>query len=177
MPSVTSDAVRIDYPKLWFAAGSATDAMATAVMLFFAYDSVETFARALWTACALVIGVPIFLVLFPPLFTCHYVGEKGLRLRMGLLMNATVPFRLISGIGESRVNYGPVTVGIGVKYVAKRRLVFVTSSFRRLVSIRLEGPQQLGSPLRPLVDQIIMSVEDSEGFVALIKDRAGLLEG
>ncbi len=174
MPAVTSEAVRVDYPKLWFATGSAADIAAMAAMLFLAYDSVETFARVFWAASALVVCVPILLVLFPPLFTCHYIGEMGLRLRMGLLMNTTVPFRLIKGIGESKVNYGPVMVGIGVKYVAKRRLVFVTSSFKHLVSIRLDGPQQLGSPIRPLVDQIIVSVEDREGFVALIKDRAGL---
>lgn len=174
MPPVAVDAVRVDYPKLWFAVGSAVDAAAMAAMLFLSYDSVEPFGRTLWAACVAVVCVPLLLILAPPMFTCHYVGEKGLRLRMGLLMNTTIPYRYVRGVGDSKVSYGPVTVGIGVKYVPKRKLVFVTSSFKDLVSIRLDGPQQLGSPLKPLVDQVILSVKDKDGFVALIKDKAGL---
>lgn len=174
MPPVAVQTVRVDYPKLWFTLGSAADIAAMVTMLYLAYDSVELFGQAFWAACALVICVPILLVLFPPVFTCHYVGEKGLRLRMGLLMNATVPYRYMRGVSDSKVSYGPLMVGVGVKYVPKRKLVFVTSSFKDLVAIRLDGPQQLGSPLRPLVDQVVLSVKDKEGFVALIKDRAGL---
>ncbi|MGD9962606.1 MAG: hypothetical protein AB7S97_01710 [Thermoplasmata archaeon] len=174
MPPVAVQTVRVDYPKLWFAAGSAVGAAAMAAMLYLAYDSVELFGRVFWAACALVICVPILLMLVPPMFTCHYVGEKGLRLRMGLLMNTTVPYRYLRGVGDSKVSYGPLTVGIGVKYVPKRKLVFVTSSFKHLVAIRFDGPQQLGSPMKPLVDQVVLNVRDKEGFVALIRDRAGL---
>jgi hypothetical protein len=168
------EAVRIDYPKQWFAIGAAIDIAVMATMLYFAYDSVEPFARGFWAACALLICVPLLLVLVPPMFTCHYIGEKGLRLRMGLLMNTTLPYRYIAAVADSKVNFGSVMVGIGVKFVAKRKVVFVTSSFKGLVSIKLDGPQQLGGPLRPLVDQVVLSVKDKEGFVALIKDRAGL---
>lgn len=174
MPPVATDAVRIDYPKQWFAVAAAVDVAAMAVMLYFAYGSVEQFGRWFWAGCALLICVPLLLVLVPPMFTCHHAGEKGLRLRMGLLMNATVPYRYIASVGESRVGFGAVMVGIGVRFVAKRKVVFVTSSFRDLVSIRLDGPQQLGGPLRPLVDQVVLSVKDREGFVALVRDRAGL---
>lgn len=174
MPAVAVGAVRIDYPKLWFAMGSAIDVGAMAAMLYLSYDSIEDFSRYFWAAAALLICIPIIVVLVPPLFTCHHIGEKGLRLRMGLLMNTTIPYRYISGISDSNVNYGPFTVGIGVKYVPKKGLVFVTSSFRNLVSISFHGPQQLGGALRPMVTQVVVSVRDKEGFVALVKDRAGL---
>lgn len=176
MSPVQVHAVRIDYPKRWFLIGAAVDAAAMAVMLWLSWGSGEAFARAFWAACAVVICGPLMLLFVPPLFTCHYAGEKGLRLRMGLLINATVPYRYIRLISDAKVTFGSVMVGIGVKYMSKRRTVFVTASFKELVSIRLDGPQQLGSPLRPLVDTIVLSVRDKEGFVALVKDRAGLGE-
>ena len=174
MPPVAVDAVRIDYPKLWFAAGAAIDAVAMAVMFFLAYDAVEDFARIMWTACAVLICGPLLLLFVPPMFTSHHAGEKGLHLRMGLLMNTTVPYRYIKGVTDAKVTYGSIMVGIGVKYVAKKKTVFVTASFKDLISIKLDGPQQFGSLMRPLVDQIVLSVKDKEGFVSIIKDRAGL---
>lgn len=174
MPKLAVDAVRIDYPKTWFVVGTAIDLAAMATMAFLAYDSVESFGRAFWSVCAIAICTPLLFVLVPPMFTSHYIGEKGIRLRMGLLMNSTVPYRYIRSISDTRVGFGSVMVGIGVKFVSKRKLVFVTSSFRNLVAIKLDGPQQLGGPLRPLVDQVVLSVKDKEGFVALVKDRAGL---
>lgn len=174
MPPVTVEAVRIDYPKRWFAIGTAIDVAAVAVMAYLAYVSIEEFSRMFWTACAVLVGVPVLLILVPPMFTCHHLGEKGLRLRMGLLMNTTVPYRWIRSVTDSNVNYGPLAVGIGVRYAPKKKLVFVTSTFGGLVSVRLQGPQALGGALRPMVDQVVMSVEDPEGFVALVRDRAGL---
>jgi hypothetical protein len=174
MPAVAVGAIRVDYPKRWFAIGSAVDAAAMAAMLYLSYGSIEEFSRYFWAACAVLVCVPILVVLVPPLFTSHHVGEKGLRLRMGLLMNATVPYRYISGITDSNVRYGPFTVGVGVKYVPKKGLVFVTSSFAGLVAISFHGPQQLGGALRPMVTQVVLSVKDKEGFVALVRDRAGL---
>lgn len=167
-------AVRIDYPKLWFAVGAAVDLGAMAAMLFLAYDAVEDFARVMWGACAALICGPLLLLFVPPLFTSHYAGEKGLHLRMGLLVNTTVPYRYIRAVTDAKVSFGSVMVGIGVKYVAKRKTVFITASFRDLVMLKLDGPQQLGTPLRPLVENVIVTVKDKEGFVALIKDRAGL---
>lgn len=174
MPAVAVGAMRIDYPKLWFAIGSAVDAAAMAAMLWMAYGSIEDFSRYFWAACALLVCVPVLLVLAPPLFTAHHLGEKGLRLRMGLLMNTTIPYRYIAGISGSNVSYGPFTVGIGVKYVPKKGTVFVTSSFTGLVALQFHGPQQLGGVLRPMVTQVVLSVRDRDGFVALVKDRAGL---
>lgn len=174
MPPVTVEAVRIDYPKRWFAIGTVLDVAAVAAMAYMAYGSIEDFARMFWAACAVLVGVPVLLILVPPMFTCHHLGEKGLRLRMGLLMNTTIPYRYISSVTDSDVRYGPLAVGLGVRYVPKKKLVFVTSAFGDFVSVRFHGPQQLGGALRPMVDQVVMSVEDPEGFVALVRDRAGL---
>lgn len=173
MSPAPAHAVRIDYPKRWFAIGTALDAAAMAVMLWLSWDSNEAFARAFWAACAVAVCGPLLLLFVPPMFTCHYAGEKGLRLRMGLLINTTVPYKHIRRISDARITLGSVMVGIGVKYVS-RRTVFVAASFKDIVTIRLDGPLQLGSPLRPLVDTIILSVKDREGFVALVKDRARL---
>ena len=174
MPKVAADAVRVDYPKQWFAIGAGIDLVAMLTMLWFASESIESFARTMWTACALLICVPLLFLFVPPMFTAHYMGEKGLRLRMGLLINATVPYKYIINISDAKVTFGSVMVGIGVKYVSKRKAMFVTASFKDLVAIYLDGPQQLGGPLRPPVQQVIVTVKDKEGFVALVKDRAGL---
>lgn len=175
MPATAVDAVRIDYPKRWFALGAAIDAVALAAMVYLANDSVEQFARIMWSACAVLICVPLLFLFVPPLFTAHYIGEKGLRLRMGLLINITVPYKHIRAISDAKVTFGSVMIGIGVKHVAKGKTLFVTASFKDLVSIRLDGPQQFGSLLRPSVENVVVTVKDKEGFVALIKDRAGLV--
>jgi len=174
MPEVAADAVRVDYPKQWFAVGTGIDAVAMATMLWLAHGSIEPFARTMWTACALLICVPLLFLFVPPMFTAHYVGDKGVRLRMGLLINTTVPYKYIINVSDARVTFGSVMVGIGVKYVSRKKIVFVTASFKDLVSIYLDGPQRIGGPLSPMVQQIVMTVKDKEGFVALIKDRADL---
>jgi hypothetical protein len=174
MPTVAVDAIRIEYPKRWFALGAAIDLVAMAAMIYLAYDSVEDFGRIMWSGCAVVICVPLLILFGTPLFTAHYIGEKGLRLRMGLLINTTVPYKHMKAVSDAQVSFGSIMIGIGVKHVSKGRTMFVTASFKDLISIRLDGPQQLGSPLRPLVENIVLTVKDKEGFVALIKDRAGL---
>ncbi len=174
MPAVAADAVRVDYPKRWFAVGAGIDIAAMGTMLWLAADSIEPFARTMWTACALLICVPLLFLFVPPIFTCHHVGEKGVRLRMGILINATIPFERIVNVSDAKVSFGSVMVGIGVKYVHKKKLLFVTASFRDLVSIYLDGPQEIGAPLKPLVQQVVLTVKDREGFMALVKDRARL---
>jgi len=175
MGPVAIQAVKIEYPKRWFAAGTAVDLIAMATMIWLALDSVEDFARILWSACAVLICIPLLFLFVPPMFTSHYAGEKGLHLRMGLLVNTTVPYRHIKGVADAKATFGSVMIGIGVKYVSKKKTVFVTASFKDLISIRLDGPQQFGTPLlRPVVEQIVLSVKDKEGFIAVIKDRAGL---
>jgi hypothetical protein len=166
-------AVRIDYPKQWFIIGTVVVASAMATMLFLAYDTIEEFGRAFWLVCALGMGIPLLLLLVPPIFTCHHVGEKSLKLRMGFLMNSTIPFTQIKEIKDHSIRLGAVTVGIGVRYIGGRSTVYVTSSFHNPINIRLHEPEQLGKLLRPKVDTIIMNVKDKEGFMALIRDRIG----
>ena len=173
---MTVEAVSIDYPKQWFIVGSVVVASAMGAMLFLAYDTIEEFGRTFWLVCAFGFGVPLLLMLVPPIFTCHYVGERSLKLKMGLLMNSTIPFTQIKDIRDHSIRFGAVSIGIGVRYIGGRSTVYVTSSFDNPIAIRLHGLQQLGRFLRPRVDTIVMNVKDKEGFVALIRDRIGAEE-
>jgi hypothetical protein len=172
----TVQAVRIDYPKRWFVVGTAIVVPSMAAMLVLAVDTIETFGRTFWFACAFGICVPLLLLLVPPIFTYHYAGEKGLKLRMGLLMNSTVPYRYIRDIRDHSLRFGGLLIGVGVRYIGGKKTVYVTSSFDDLIEIRFHGPQKLGTFLRPMVDTVVMNVVDKEGFMAIVMDKAGLQE-
>ncbi|MBE0517658.1 MAG: hypothetical protein IH630_00325 [Thermoplasmata archaeon] len=176
MHTLAVTANKLPYPKTWFVISTIVIAIIVSAMIYLAFDSLETFARYFWIAVAVLVGVPLFLLNIPPIFTDHYQGEKGLRLRMGLLMNSTVPYEWIIGVTDASVKFGSVRIGIGVKYVPKLKTVFVTSSFNDLVTLHLDGPRNLGGIMRPDVEKITLSVKDKEHFVSSVKARAGIVE-
>jgi len=164
--------VRIDYPKHWFVVGLAVYVPVVAVLGFLAYSTVETFWRGFWIASCAAIGSLFFLFLVPPLFTAHLAGDKGLRLRMGVLVNAVVPYAWIQDVREAHVSRGGMSVGIGVKYAGRMGTLFVTSSFKDLVALRLDGDRRIGGSWRPPVSQIVLSVSDRDAFMRLVRERA-----
>ncbi len=176
MHTLAVTANKLPYPKTWFVISTIVIAIIVSAMIYLAFDSLETFTRYFWIAVAVLVGVPLFLLNIPPIFTDHYQGEKGLRLRMGLLMNSTVPYEWIIGVTDASVKFGSVRIGIGVKYVPKLKTVFVTSSFNDLVTLHLDGPRNLGGIMRPDVEKITLSVKDKEHFVSSVKARAGIVE-
>jgi len=177
MSSRVAAPARIDYPKHWFVIGLTGYVPVVGVLAFLAYGTVETFWRGFWVASCAAIGILFFLFLVPPLFTAHLAGDKGLRLRMGLLLNTVVPYAWIQDVRETHVSRGGISVGIGVKYAGRMGTLFVTSSFSDLVALRLNGDHRLGGNLRPPVSQVVLSVSDKDAFMRLVRERAVLEEG
>jgi len=172
MTSRVAAPVRIDYPKHWFVLGLTVYVPVVAVLAFLSYTTVETFWRGFWIVSCAAIGVLFFVFLVPPLFTSHLAGDKGLRLRMGLLVNTVVPYAWVRDVREAHVSRGGMSVGIGVKYAGRMGTLFVTSSFRDLVALRLDGNRRVGGSWRPPVSQIVLSVSDRDEFMRLVRERS-----
>ena len=128
--------------------------------------------RILWLVLSPVIGALAFLFLVPPLFTHHLAGEKGLRLKMGLLLDSTVPYAWIKDIKETSVSRGGLRVGIGVRYFPITKVLFVTSSFSNLAKISLEGEHFIGRLWRRPVDEIVLSVSYMPALMETVRSRA-----
>lgn len=167
-------AERIDYPKHWFVLGTMVWIVGTVLLLFLAYDSVEDSMRLFWAAATIFEGIVMFYLFVLPLFTYHYAGAKGLRIRMGALINETIPYDWIKEIRETSVHWGGVRVGIGVRYAPMMKALFVTSSFRTLVLIRFDEEHRLGSPIKRSAMEIVLSVDSAPSFIDLLSRRAGL---
>ena len=166
----------IGYSRAWFALGAVVCTVGIISSAYLAYGSLEAFTRTFW----MIVGsaLAIFLVVFivPCLITTHVAGEKGLHLRMGILINATVPYDAIREIAPDAVRWGALTVGIGVRHKQKQRTVFVVSSFKNLVIIRLNRDLRLGGMLGPTVSQIVLSVKDTDSFLSTVALMSGTEE-
>ncbi len=174
MTARVSAPVKVSYPKHWFVVGLVLYAPVVALLAYLAHSSVEDLWKAFWLVVCAAFAALFALFLIPPLFTGHLAGERSLRLRMGLLMNAAIPYSWIRDVRDAHVRRGSISVGIGVRYAPMLEAVFVTSSFMDLVSLRLDGPHSLGRRGRPPVSQIVLSVSDKAAFVRLVRERAGL---
>ncbi len=167
----------IGYPRVWFGLGAIVCTVGIISAVYLAYESLEEFTRTFW----MIIGsaLAIFMVVFivPCLITTHVAGEKGLHLRMGILINATVPYDAIREIAPDTVWWGALTVGIGVRHKQKQRTVYVVSTFKNLVIIRLNRDLKLGGLLGPTVGQIVLSVKDVDSFLSTVASMSGTEEG
>ena len=167
-------AVRVDYPKYWFVLGTFVWIVGTALLLFLTYDSVEDSMRLFWAAATVFVGTLLFYLFVLPLFTHHFAGAKGLRLRMGALINETIPYEWIKEVRETSVHWGGVRVGVGVRYAPMMKTLFVTSSFRTLVLIRFDDEHRLGGLIKRSVKEIVLSVNSASSFIDMITQNAGL---
>jgi len=166
--------VRLDYPKHWFLVGAMLWAAATSIFIYLSLTSVEPFSRAFWAAVAAVEAPVVFVMFVLPVFTSHAAGAKGLRLRMGVLLREDVPYEWIRSVDETSIRWGGVRVGVGVRYAAITQALFVTSSFRNLIEIELDGEHRLGGLLKRPVRRIVMSVRSAERAAELLRERAEL---
>ncbi len=177
MPAKKREPVRIDYQKHWFVILALVLEMIVAWVFYAAYSSPESTFRTAWLVLAPVIGTLLFLFLVPPMFTHHLAGEKGLRLRMGLLINATIPYSNIKSAKETSVHKGGLRVGIGVRYFPITKALFVTSAFTNLVKLELDGQPRVGRLLKRPVEDLVLSVSYVPGFLDVIAERAGMEKG
>ncbi len=171
MSPAKNEPVRIDYPKQWFLL-MAVVIEAIIIWLFYGtWFSPEGSWRTTWLIVTPTIGTVVFVFLVPPLFTHHLAGEKGLRLKMGLLLDSTVPYAWIKEIRETSVTRGGMRVGIGVRYFGISRVLFVTSSFSNLAKITLDREHTIGRVLRRPVSEIVLSVNYMPSLMENVRGR------
>ncbi len=168
------EAARIDYPKHWFVIGTGLYVVLTAVLVYLGHSSKEDFGRTVWFTLAGLEGVLLFLFLVPSLITHHLAGEKALRLKMGVLLNATVPYIWIKDVKEASIHRGGIRVGIGVRYSPIPKILFVTSSFGNLVRLKLDKEHLMGRLLKRPVEEIVVNVVNANAFIDEMRKKAGL---
>ncbi|HIH01965.1 TPA: hypothetical protein HA259_07875, partial [Thermoplasmata archaeon] len=120
-------------------------------------------------------GLAVLLAVFilPCMLTSHSLDGEGLRLRMGLLVNAVVPYSAIREVGPDTARRSVFTTGIGVRHKERSGTIFVTSSFSDFVSIKLNRELKLGRILSPSVGKVVISVKDVDGFLERIAVMSG----
>jgi hypothetical protein len=168
--------VAVQYPKVWFGVGAAVCAAGMSLSAYLAYGSIEEFARTFWLVVLTGLALILALFIVPCIITAHAAGEKGLHLRMGFLINATIPYDAIREIGPDTIKRGALSVGIGVRHKERKGMVFVVSSFKDLVAIKLNREVRLGGILGPAVGQIVLSVKDVDSFLSTIALMSGARE-
>lgn len=166
--------VRIDYPKHWFVIMTIVFEAVVVWLFYTAYSGAVGDWQTVWLVVSPLTGVLIGLFLVPPIFTSHLAGEKSIRIRMGLLMNETVPYSWIKEVKQTSVHRGGIRVGIGVRYFHISRMLFVTSSFSNLLAIKLREEHAVGWLRKKRVEEIVLSVMFAPPVIETIRDRAGL---
>jgi hypothetical protein len=166
----------VEYPKVSFGLGAAACVAGMALCAYLAYGSLEEFARTFWSVILTCLALFLTIFIVPCMITAHAAGEKGLHLRMGFLMNATVPYDAVREIGPDTTKRGVLSMGIGVRHKEKLGTVFVVSSLKNLVAIKLNREVRLGGILGPAVGQIVLSVKDVDSFLNTIAIKSGAEE-
>ena len=169
--------LRIDYPKRWFLLMAIVMEGIVAWLLYSMIGAPEGLWRTFWMIFAPVVGVLAFLFLVPPLFTHHLAGDKSLRLRMGLLLDSTVPYAWIKDVKETSVSRGGLFVGIGVRYFPITKVLFVTSSFTNLAKVTFKEEHVMGRLLKRPVSEIVLSVSYLPALMEPIRVRVPAREG
>ena len=168
--------IKLEYPKHWFLVGAIVWVSLTIALLYLSLSSVEHSIAVFWIAAGVLEGVAMFLLVVQPLFTGHVAGAKALKLRMGLLIREDIPYEWIKEVRQTSIHRGAFRVGIGVRYAPIMKALFVTSSFRDLVVVRLDKEHVMGRLMRRPVLEIVLSVTSSQMFIDAIKQRIGMME-
>jgi hypothetical protein len=164
----------VEYPKTAFTIGAAGCLIGIALCAFLAFDALEEFARTVWTVTAIGLAVLLAVFIAPCMLTSHALEGEGLHLRMGLLINRTIPYSAIREVAPDTARRSVFTTGIGVRHKEKSGTIFVTSSFSDFVSVRLNRELKLGGVLSPSIGHIVLSVKDVDGFVEEITTVGGI---
>ena len=172
MARIKSEPTRVDYPKHWFVILAILLVLVDILAFYSAYVSEESDWRTSWLVTTPVIAVLIFLFFVPPIFTHHLVGDRGLLIRMGFLINLTVPYQWIVEVRETSVHRGGLRIGVGVRYFPISKALFVTSSFTTLVKIKLNSEHMIGGIRKKRVEEIVLSVKSANFFLDALTERA-----
>ena len=155
----------VEYPRTAFAVGAVLSVVGVSICALLAFYSIETFARVVWVVTAGGLCLLLSAFILPTMFTRHSLDSEGLHLRMGLLINRTIPLSAIREVGPETTRRSIFTTGIGVRQNARLDTIFITSSFRNLVSVHLNRELKLGGFMTPPVGNVVISVSDVEGFL------------
>jgi hypothetical protein len=172
-----NEPLRIDYPKHWFVILFLVFEAVVVWLFYTAYSSAVGSWRTLWMVVSPSAGVVFLLFMLPPVFTHHLAGAKGILIRMGWLINTTIPYVWIANVKETSVHRGALSVGIGVRYFPISKALFVTSSFTNLVVLRLDGEHVIGRLRKRRVEEIVLSVSYIPAMMEAVKERANLRKG
>lgn len=165
--------VKVTYPKMWFIVGTVVSLVLTVLFFYFAWETLEDSTRMFWSLCGIVMSAVALLFFLPPTLTTHFMGERALRVRMGLLVNETIPYEWIREVRQTSVHWGAVRVGVGVRYSPIPKVLFVTSGFVNLVSLSLEEDHRMGRLLKRPVSEVVLSLENSTAFIDALNSRVG----
>lgn len=177
MTARKTEPLRIHYPKHWFVIMAMVFESVVAWLFVTAYTNAVGDWKLVWMVASPLTGVLMGLFLVPPIFTHHLAGDKSLRLRMGLLINDTVPYSWIKEVKATSVRSGGIRVGIGVRYFSISRMLFVTSSFSSLIVLKFDQEHVMGKLWKKRVEEIVLSVVFAPPVIEAIRGRAGIGAG
>lgn len=168
--------IEFPYPRYWFAIVALLFFSLSAYLFFFALLDPDAVLRWVWLVLAPALGAYALLFYIPPLFTKHLAGERALRVKMGLLIDAMIPYAVIREVKDTQVHRGGVRVGIGARYFPISRTMFVTSSFSDLVVLRFHDEMLMGRFFKRPVEELVLSVTNRSLFIETVKVKAGLMK-
>ena len=160
---------KIAYHKHWFVTIALVFEAILAILFLEALLDVNSIIREFWLVLCPLVGGVMFVLMVPPIFTNHSLTPRGVRLRMGLLVDQEIPYHAIQQVKETSVTRGILRLGIGVKYFPITRQLFVTSAFTNLVSLKLQEPVQIGKFRKHSVEEIVLNVTFPRGFLDSIE--------
>jgi hypothetical protein len=121
------------------------------------------------TLLAVLFIVYIVVMDLTPTFTDHWLTRSRLIIRQGLLFKTVLPLREVASVERT-----DETAKVGVKFQLRSNRLFVTSSRANLVLIRLKAPRTFPWALGKRADEIVINVEDREGFLNEMEARLAL---
>lgn len=141
-------------------------------LIFFLLMLSTYFSFVGFWSISLLIVLLVYLVVvgLSPLFTNHWVTLTRLVLRQGLYFKVSIPYSEIESIQLTNE-----VAKYGVRSSWARDKVYIATSQRGLVSIRLKNPIRFLLILGKSATELIVSVEEPDRFVNAITEKMELL--
>lgn len=142
------------------------------MLIFFLLMLSSFFSLIGFWSIFLLIVLLIYLVIvgLSPLFTNHWVTLTRLVLRQGLYFKVSIPYSEIESI---QITNEVAKYGVRSSWV--RDKVYIATSQRGLVSIRLKNPIRFLLVLGKSATELIISVEEPDKLIDAIEEKMELL--